>query len=686
MDGGNRIEQSEVNQGSRLFAFTGGFFRQKRVARILQLAGYDLKFGWPRADDRVAVWGRKPRSRRGAWVAKHSGAGLMTVEDAFLRSVHSGRSGEAPQGLVLDQKGVYFDTSNPSELQDILNSDALGDPTLLTRAKAGIRRMHRLHISKYNAFDPTLPAHGKSYVLVIDQTRGDASIVFGGADATTFRTMLLAAKSENPGVEILIKTHPEVSAGFRTGHFGKQDEDQRTTLVDQPLSPWTLMQGATKVYCVTSLMGFEAILAGHRPQIFGRPFYAGRGLSDDQHDSVINQKPLSVAALFAGVMLLYPTWYDPYRDALCDFETVLDNLTAQSRAWREDQFGYAALGIRLWKRAHFSRFFAAKAARIRYPKSASKAVEIGRPGLIWAGQETPEVLSEFHKAGAGLSRLEDGFLRSTGLGAELVPPLSLVLDDLGIYYDPTRESRLERLVAAAAILPKSDLQRAQALWQTLRSSDLSKYNIGQAHAAVNWPQDRQKILVPGQVEDDASIRTGTAKIKTNLALLQKTRAENPDAFLVFKPHPDVEAGLRKGRLDRDTALQYADVVAENAHPAGLMKVCDAVWTMTSLLGFEALLRGLDVTCLGMPFYSGWGLTNDLGSPVPRRKARPSMAALVQAVLIEYPRYFDPETGMACPVEVTVERLRAGISTKTGVANRSLAKLQGLFASYSWMWR
>ena len=108
--------------------------------------------------------------------------------------------------------------------------------------------------------------------------------------------------------------------------------------------------------------------------------------------------------------------------------------------------------------------------------------------------------------------------------------------------------------------------------------------------------------------------------------------------------------------------------------------------MTSLLGFEALLRGLPVTVLGAPFYAGWGLTRDLG-PVPeRRKARPSLEGLVHAALIDYPRYRDPVTGMACPVEVVAERLAAGRVAHPGVANRGLSKLQGLFASWAHLWR
>ena len=117
-----------------------------------------------------------------------------------------------------------------------------------------------------------------------------------------------------------------------------------------------------------------------------------------------------------------------------------------------------------------------------------------------------------------------------------------------------------------------------------------------------------------------------------------------------------------------------------------IEAVDEVWTITSLLGFEALLRGRAVTCLGAPFYAGWGLTRDLGPPMPRRKARPGLDALVHAALIAYPRYFDPLSGQAAPVEVIVERLASGQGLPRSAPNRMLAKLQGRFARFAPIWR
>jgi capsular polysaccharide export protein len=267
------------------------------------------------------------------------------------------------------------------------------------------------------------------------------------------------------------------------------------------------------------------------------------------------------------------------------------------------------------------------------------------------------------------------------LGAELVPPLSLVTDDLGIYYDPTRPSRLETLIATP--LTDCQRQRTETLVARLTDAGLSKYNLGGAHPAL---PEGHRILVPGQVEDDASIRKGAGDVRTNLALLQAVRAANPDAVVIYKPHPDVEAGLRAGAIAPADLTGLADVTASTADPVRLLAEVQEVWTMTSLLGFEALLRGLPVTCLGAPFYAGWGLTRDLG-PVPdRRQARPDLMQLAHAALIAYPRYWDPVSRRPCPPEVALDRLATGDIPHPGRANRLLSKLQGRFASLAHLWR
>src|SRR5690606_14910153 len=141
--------------------------------------------------------------------------------------------------------------------------------------------------------------------------------------------------------------------------------------------------------------------------------------------------------------------------------------------------------------------------------------------------------------------------------------------DMGIYYDPTRPSRLESLIEQATALPDSARNRAAALVADIVAQGVSKYNLGGeglGDILGGW-QGREKVLVVGQVEDDASIRLGAGDVRTNAALLQTARAAHPDAVILYKPHPDVETGLRSGRVH--TPLQWADRVLDRADPARL---------------------------------------------------------------------------------------------------------------------
>jgi capsular polysaccharide export protein len=656
-----------------LYVYSGGFLTQPRIRRILTLAGFDIRLGAPGPQDNVGVWGQSPTAPRGEAVARHKGAGLIRVEDSFLRSVRPGRSGDLPIGLNIDRRGVHFDPATPSDLEMILAHDPLDDTVLLNRAKAGISALQAEHLSKYSCFDPATPVPDAGYVLVIDQTRMDASITASGADSNTFREMLFFAQTEHPSQRIVIKTHPETMTGDKAGYFTAADTSDRISLCAAPVSPWALLAGAVAVYTVTSQLGFEAILAGHKPVVFGQPFYAGWGLSDDRKPVQRRQRRLTRAQLFAGAMILYPTWYDPYHDRLCSFEEATASLSALTRAWRDDHQGWVAADMRLWKRSPLQQFFG-QYAQVRFArgaKAAPQAEQTNHRLMRWASTDARDAVL-----------VEDGFVRSRGLGADLVAPLSLVLDDLGIYYDATRPSRLEALIAGSTTLPATARDRAAALIKRIRAAGLSKYNL-QGTPLPDLPKGR-RILVPGQVEDDASIRLGTGAVRSNAALLQAVRAANPAAVIIYKPHPDVRANLRPGHISN--ARDWADLVLEDADPIAAIQACDCVWTMTSLLGFEALLHDRPVSCLGMPFYAGWGLTDDRAMPLSRRNKTLDLTALVHAALIAYPRYRDPVSGLPCPVEVIVDRLTHGDIPPATRLNRATAKLQGLFASAAPLWR
>lgn len=356
-------------------------------------------------------------------------------------------------------------------------------------------------------------------------------------------------------------------------------------------------------------------------------------------------------AALAAVMVREWRWICPFTGTPSDALAAL----RLSRFWRDlvraNRGLVAALGVGGWKQDALAPLLWDGTRRPRFRRRAPPLGPRERVA-VWRARVAPRALDGLDAA--QIVEIEDGFIRSAGLGADCVPPLSIVLDRQRPHFDPAGPSDLEALIARGDADPAT-LARAQALRERIVAGGLGKYEVGTA--ALPRPGGaRRHVLVPGQVEDDRSVQLGGGPVKRNLDLLVAARAANPDAYLLYKPHPDVEAGHRAGAIPDEITLAHADAVVRDQPIGALIAMVDQVETITSLAGFEALLRGKTVACHGTPFYAGWGLTIDRG-PVPaRRQARPSLDALVAAVLLDYPRYVDPATGLPCPAEIVVDRL------------------------------
>lgn len=315
----------------------------------------------------------------------------------------------------------------------------------------------------------------------------------------------------------------------------------------------------------------------------------------------------------------------------------------------------ATAGIAFWKRETVAPLLWGG----RQPRSISKAeaVDAREVVAVWKAKVSRDLLRGLEGRGAELIEVEDGFIRSSGLGADCVPPLSIVVDRSGVHFDPSRPSDLEEILERRTFSPEM-IERAQRLRTLIVASGLSKYSTGGLPLARQGGE-RPHILVPGQVEDDRSIVEGGGAVRTNLDLLHRVRKAAPGAHIIYKPHPDIEAGHRVGAMPDATCLEVADEIVRGVPISSAIAIADAIHVNTSLAGFEALLRDKAVTTHGVPFYAGWGLTTDLGQVPARRRRKLSLDELVAGVLLEYPRYLDPVTGLPCPAEVVVRRLTSG---------------------------
>ncbi|GGW38231.1 capsular polysaccharide biosynthesis protein [Vreelandella hamiltonii] len=626
----------------------------------------------------VIGWGLKPTTRQSKRYAERKNLPHIALEDGFLRSLGLGVEGYQPHSMVVDVTGIYYDASRPSDLETSLN-EATFSSEELARAERCMALLRHHRLSKYNHAPDTPLNHSNATVLVVDQTAGDASITYGGASSESFQHMLQEALANHPDEEILVKIHPDVIAGKKQGHLTQALDHPRCRIISEDINPWALFDQVSSVYVVTSQLGFEALMAGKQVHCFGLPFYAGWGLTQDKLACPRRTRTRSLPEVFAAAYLRYARYANPYTCQPATLEETITLLADQRRQQERLRGPWVACGFSAWKRG-FIGCFLGPCANIHYQETLPSTIE-GTPSapriLAWSSALTPEFKARNAHALHKVWRIEDGFIRSVGLGADLTTPLSLAIDHQGIYYDPTQPSELETLLETHAF-DAPLLERAAALRERLVALKLSKYNV-YGQAKIDLPSGKHIILVPGQVESDASIATGSPQVSTNSALLRAVRQGHPDAFIIYKAHPDVTSGARVGKLDSD-AKQLYDLDGSHMEITALLERVDAVHTMSSLTGFEALLRHRQVHTYGLPFYAGWGLTRD-AMHCPRRTRKLTLDELVAGTLLVYPGYVDPNTGQLCNAETVVALLEQTKTRQHHSQKHLLTWKQRLYRSY-----
>lgn len=428
--------------------------------------------------------------------------------------------------------------------------------------------------------------------------------------------------------------------------------------------PWHLLGGASAaVVDAGDELALLAAVAGIPVHVVGDGPFAALGAPDGA---------AALPQLFRTHLAEAFAYTDPFTGEPMDLAAAI----ALCGAWRRLIDGNrdigGAIGFAFWKRAAVAPLLWGGEGAVRF-LSHPEALRPGERLAVWKSRTAPAVLAELERTGAPLIEVEDGFIRSVGLGADCVPPLSITVDRLGAHFDPAGPSELEHLLQGGDF-SEALLVRARQLRALIVASGISKYGVG-GKPARRSGGDQRRVLVPGQVEDDRSVRSGGGAVSTNLELLRRARLHEPDAFILYKPHPDVEAGHRVGAIRDELCLTFADAVVRDQPISTLIADVHALHVNTSLAGFEALLRGTAVTTHGVPFYAGWGLTRDLGDVPSRRTARRTLDELVAGVLLLYPRYLDPVTGLPCPPEILIRRLAQAVSPRQGSVVR-LRRWQG----------
>ncbi|ECL9467471.1 capsular polysaccharide biosynthesis protein [Campylobacter jejuni] len=619
-------------------------------------------------DDLFFGWGRKKSGLKAMNLAKKYNTKFILLEDGFIRSLNLGVENSPSFSMVKDDIGIYYDGTMPSKLENLLNTyEFKGEE--IKQAKKAIELIKKYKISKYNN-NLDIPddyfQKDEKRVLIIAQTANDASLEFGLAKDFKTVDMIKDAIKENPDSKIYIKIHPDVLSGKKQSDLDINSLPKECILISENFNPIALLEFFDKVYTKTSGMGFEALIQECECVCYGMPFYAGWGLTKDKLECKRRMQKRSLEEVFYAAYILYSEYFNPYLNQKSNIFDTIQTLAKYKDIEKANSNRLFMLGFTLWKRYFIKPFFKAKNNEIIFLNSikslARYKLKEDDKFFIWGKKYDENTLKNLLLVKAKeqnltsftpkVSLVEDGFIRSISLGSDLTRPFSLIVDDKGLYIDPNKVSKLEELLQNE-IFDESMLNRAKNIIKILLENRFSKYNgLKHENLKINAKIGQKVILIPAQVEDDASMILGGFGLST-LDLLKEVRSKNQDAYIIFKPHPDVLSGNRVGLKDETLILEFCDEIVKDCSIDSAIKIADEIHTITSTSGFDALLRAKKVFTYGMPFYAGWGLTKDKHK-CERRTRKLSLEELVAGALITYPRYINPKTKTLCEIEVCLD--------------------------------
>ncbi len=316
--------------------------------------------------------------------------------------------------------------------------------------------------------------------------------------------------------------------------------------------------------------------------------------------------------------------------------------------------------------------------------SAIKRFPLKPAAFIFWGYTEPDSVRRYAQANnIKIYRMEDGFIRSSSLGASHSTPYSLVLDTKGLHYNPEETSDIEEILNNHTF-SEQELASAKTCMDLMQDLALSKYNppsLNTDNQAVI--KIRKRVVVLGQVDDDMSIRLGNPDRWSMIELIRLAKLENPDADILYRPHPDIYQGYQTSKFRKRAVEKICELASPEIPLSEFLDTVDHVYTITSLSGLEALLKGKKVTVVGAAFYAGWGLTDDR-IKFPRRTAKRTLLELYAGVYLKYPRYLadleDSEIGfqaaaLRIKADHEIERFNLYKSQKTDTAENIQALAQ-----------
>lgn len=637
-----------------------------------------LDFENIKPNDCIVGWGKKESGLKAEKLASEKNCNKILLENGFLHSIEF-KNQKLEFSIVKDKTSIYYDANKESDLENILNNDE--NFKFLNIDKKRINNILDLiiknELTKYNEniqeVIPNFFNKDKKNILIISQVKDDGSLIYGNAMNISLEEILenIYKNNEKDKIDIYIKLHPDVLTKNKKNDISIEEiKKHNLKIISDRINPLNLLKHFDEVHTKTSQMGFEALLLNKKVYCYGNPFYAGWGLTIDKNIIERRTKKRTIEELAYAVFILYTEYYHPINKNKIEIEEVIQELIKFKKELKRNINNLYFFGFKLWKRSFIKKYFKDyKSINFNYScneKLLNEIIEKKGKVFLWGMNEYNGLDKEKLKENnIDIYRIEDGFLRSFKLGNSLYPPYSLIVDEKSIYFNAQEESDLENILNNNKSFNKYLIERSKKLIEKIKESKVSKYNL-QENKKLEFNIKKNIILVIGQVEDDASIKYSSNNMN-NLELLQEVRKNNKDAYIIYKPHPDVLFGDRKGFVEESKVLEYANEQIVDASLDSCINVANEIHTISSLSGFEALIRNKKVYCYGNPFYAGWGLTIDKNI-IERRTKKRTIEELVAATYILYPIYYDYEIDGYSTPEQTIENISKQLRNKKSNGN------------------